>query len=161
MMKKVLVVMLVLGLASAANAAFSLIGGDGGTYKLGISETGTYALSSDVGENSEIWINIADTGVAALDGDPVFTGGNPSGQSAMVQDGEWYQISFTSSSETQPLTPGEWLNINFVGVGKGITTLDIYAEDYTTLLTSATIEVPEPLTIALMGLGGLFLRRRK
>lgn len=47
-------------------------------------------------------------------------------------------------------------------ITSGTLTLSNLTSDYLTAIYSASIDiVPEPMTVALLGLGGLFLRRRK
>jgi hypothetical protein len=58
---------------------------------------------------------------------------------------------------------GDMFIINLTALAAGTVTIGEYATDYVTLTESHSINVvnPEPMTIVLMGLGGLFLRRRK
>jgi hypothetical protein len=164
MMKRLLVLMLVLGLVSPAKAALSLVGEP--VDAMDIGETVTLLLNSSEDGAYGAWLQIADQAVADYDGDPVFTaGGNPDGNSK-VETAEgfpgWLQITVASFSPDNPVVAGDHLEVNIVGIGEGTTALNLYANDGETLLETAAITViPEPVTIALLGLGGFFLRRRR
>lgn len=56
------------------------------------------------------------------------------------------------------LAPGQYFSKEDMGLGLG--RVDLYAEDMATLLDTVYV-VPEPMTMGLLGLGALFLRRRK
>jgi hypothetical protein len=63
---------------------------------------------------------------------------------------------------SDPILAGAHININLVGVTEGVTTVDLYDTSGMVFLDSAQITVlPEPMTIALLGLGGLFMLRRR
>ena len=190
MMKKLLILMLVLGLASTASAALTLQIATDPSVSSDYSEEGSeYTLG--VCEN--IWIGIYnDTQGQA--GDPRQFGAYVGFDETTA--GEWYEGETPNSAiydPPVPFTPTEgniyygvtfgfdvWYSSikvadaeKFVGVGVTsgfefhcldevdvvITLLD---EDYTTVLDTITIhQIPEPATIALLGLGGLFLRWRR
>jgi hypothetical protein len=78
-------------------------------------------------------------------------------------DAHWYgEIIVASLDPGNPIVAGAHININVVVVSSDdIATVNLYASDGVTLLDSATIWIPEPMTIALLGLGGLFLLRRR
>jgi len=50
----------------------------------------------------------------------------------------------------------------FIANAGDVYIIELYAADWTTILDIGTVmEVPEPMTIALFGLGGLFLLHRR
>jgi hypothetical protein len=101
-------------------------------------QPGVIQVVSDAPGGYGCWIGIEDLFVAEYDGDPTFTAlGNPNGDSIMPRyDAHWYGEIIVSS-----LDPGNPILL--------------------TLLDSAVIWFPEPTTIALLALGGLFLLRRR
>jgi hypothetical protein len=164
MMKKVLALLLVLGWASGASAALTFV--DVPTDPINIGESIAITLNNSEDGSYGGWLEITDQAVGDYDGDPVFTTtGDPAGGSSLttyVEYPGWYEFSVASTDPANPIVAGDHLVINIAGLSEGTTTLNLYASDGTTLLESASITVvPEPMTIALLGLGGLFLRRRK
>jgi len=163
-MKKLLVLALVLGLASGASAALTLVGAPAEPIDIGQSISILVDNSEDGAYSG--WLEIVDQAVADYDGDPVFTAaGNPGGASEMKPaDGYpgWYDFTVASFPPNPTITAGEHIEVNVIGVSEGTTALNLYATDGVTLLDTAQITViPEPMTIALLGLGALFLRRRR
>ena len=163
-MKRVLVLALVLGLVSAANAAVTLVDGPADPIDIGATATIMVNNSDDGGYSG--WLEIVDPTVADFDGMPELTAaGNPDGSSTVVlypEYGAWYEFSVISFSPTSPVLAGDHVVAKVVGVGEGTTALNLYDGDGETLLQSVAITViPEPMTIALLGLGGLLLHRRK
>lgn len=167
MLKKLLVLSLVLGLAGVANATFSLtLNGstapdeytmapcdyiviDVSTSAAGASDTHYLELlGSDYGEwVGGMTIYPAAGGLAQADEDfgYVDTWKLQSGGATGYLAGTHFEISFHCKAE-------------------GDVTINLYDVNWTYPVVDAiTIHqvIPEPMTIALLGLGGLFLRRRK
>ena len=163
-MKKLLVLTLVLAVASGASAALTLV--DVPTDPIDIGDSIAILVNnSDDGAYSG-WLQITDQAVADYDGDPVFTtAGNPNGDSGLDVFAEypgWYQFTVASFDAANAIVAGDHIQVNISGISEGSSVLGLYDSDGVTLLDSATINViPEPMTIALLGLGGLFLRRRR
>ena len=155
-MKKLLVLTLVLGLSSAANAAFdiavSLVDDyfdvtvtcdadePDGYFALGITEGGTLsdvAIGPDAPSMSDIWGPIVPDLSAYL---PGLTG--------------WYGVFASAAGEVK--TPGIWLTAD--AHIDSIAWVYLYSFDEA---MNFTVEVPEPTTMALLGLGALLLRRHR
>lgn len=163
-MKKLLVLTLVLGLASGASAALTLVGAPAEPIDIGESISILVNNSEDGAYSG--WLEIAGQAVADYDGDPVFTAaGDPGGASEMKPaDGYpgWYEFTVASFPPNPTIAAGDHIEVNVMGVSEGTAALNLYATDGVTLLDTAQITViPEPMTIALLGLGALFLRRRR
>ena len=176
-MKKVLVLMLVLGIASLATAGL--------TASIdGTSVAPSGSLNIDIGAASTTTVNkmqvkatiTAGTGTASFSTTGV-TLNDPGFQAALtwnVDSASVMEIKganiFGDSTITDPYTFVD--NLKLVGGTAGTVTLDIIVSassvlgdgtmDAGTSLLSQTITVvPEPATMALLGLGGLLLRRKK
>ena len=163
-MKKLLVLTLVLGLASGASAALTLVGAPAEPIDIGESISILVNNSEDGAYSG--WLEIAGQAVADYDGDPVFTAaGDPGDTSKMTPaDGYpgWYEFTVASFPPNPTIAAGDHIEVNVMGVSEGTAALNLYATDGVTLLDTAQITViPEPMTIALLGLGALFLRRRR
>jgi len=162
-MRELSIVALVLGMASTAGAALSL----GGDTIVGAHETAIVTVISDDTSN---W-----TGYIGYDHTIVGVSGcvatSNAGEDAVVTPDPygyfgWYEIRAADDSEPfDSVQPGVHFEISVYGYVLGDTyTIELYASDWATLLDSwyvHRVAIPEPLTVALLGLGGLFLLRRR
>jgi hypothetical protein len=193
MMKKLLVLLLVLGMASAASAALQIsVNGDPEPVDSQIylfpSDTIELDVYSDIdlvpggeGENM-YWVLTVDTALGSISGgrvavadphtdwyfdgpydDAVGNGiqGLPAGQNGVL--GYVATLGATIPAQTlfdQIIFHCEW--------DSGPTVITLWAADPSTATVdqepwdTVTIhQIPEPMTVALLGLGGLFLLRRR
>jgi hypothetical protein len=197
MMKKFLIFMLVLGMASVATATLQI--SVDGEYEphdstIYLDPTGVLAPATcilDIWNDANIvpsgagegnWLLMCDTalgtitnGVAVAYGDVTLMGplsASESGVTGMPEgyDGEYGAILLVGVTTVIPVGTKLFDEILFTCMGQGdvlitlerITDGGEYPADPAVLYDSVTIhQIPEPATIALLGLGGLLLRRRK
>jgi hypothetical protein len=180
-MKKLLVLLMVLGLATSAQAALTL---SLSATEVDIGDTVTASVSSDLSGTPGIWPGVGDfilsedtyywstMDAAAFSGGWTYhTTAGTSGGTVSVGDlgfanpypgySNVYRLNAAGSSVLPEA--GVQFMIDIIGVQEG--TIYIALQDDTTWAemapTLTLVVVPEPMTIALLGLGGLFLRRRK
>ena len=150
-MKKLLILTLVLGIASLASAGFS-IAYDGANV----------IVSSDVELIGGINLGVGGIGVdvGTLE---LRTVGAPTTAPVITEYGDTTGIGYDwtdlvtvvwGDPVTTPNPAGMWLTAPVSGVG----TVELVDGNFTVL---GSVEIPEPATMALLGLGALFLRRRK
>ena len=169
-MKKLLILMLVLGLASAANAAI-VLSLDGNTdidsIEISPSDTitidiyntdgGDYTTYLDFYYTSDGSYSLSNAKLTDLAGDAsTFSGPYDGGY-----DNDEYEVVLAQGIGSS--TPGSQFEVDLHCETADTVYIELWKCVVTTytLEDTATIVQPEPMTIALLGLGGLFLRRRR
>ena len=171
-MKKLLVLILVLGLATMVSAVpttdLSLVSGMDYTVvgsTVTILSTGPVAgfaiglMTPDAGTLTAVAV-AEGFGIKSL-GDPDLGGtglmgiaGAVSGTPPVYVTGTLYTFTASGGDGTVITLDAEMI----LGLGDSFVK---WSNDAVTDLNGSTITIPEPMTIALLGLGGLFLRRKK
>lgn len=177
-MKKLLTLVLVLSFASAASATLTYVdASDNVLTSISIvqGETATvYISSSDAVAYPASWMGGGAAATAEITAITAMqythsdtTLHNNAGNLAAVVDwratypGYWTVAGASNLDPTDMLAGKQW-EVTISGIAEGSTSL--WADEYGSAGDSSSLGVtvtPEPMTIALLGLGGLFLRRRK
>ncbi|MHC4546953.1 MAG: PEP-CTERM sorting domain-containing protein [Planctomycetota bacterium] len=175
-MKKLLVLMLVLGMTSVSSATITSLmniqDDGGGAYSIQIPNLnnvadglgGYWALVGDAA-NPLTGGAIAAT-IPAIFGPTSSIFGDASGTGYFAAGiGIWG--SFGTTTPTYSTAPAVFAD-NFAWVDSGMysgpeitLTLHTISDDFMTLAFNSDYTIPEPMTIALLGFGGLFLLRRR
>jgi len=167
-MKKLLAITLVLGLASVAGAITVNVNASGPEpYQVAMGDTLTFTLTSP----AEAYSGVVDVPDAAQ-GSLVGVGGDFGGLGSLLSPDDlglpyWYFVAAGGpGSEPGNGTPHFTFTYTANDDSSAVT-LGLWDEDGTTPLTGSNVtsiqiqNTPEPMTLGLLGLGGLFLRRRK
>jgi hypothetical protein len=156
-MKKLLILILVLGMASAANAALSI---DGPT-EINKDEPAIIAVVSDSSEDQSVYLVF---GYVSEGGFELSDPRSPFPDSIIPypsDDTIKFELIFVQPPN--PIPPGNWFEVDLTCLKAGVDVfVHLIHSDMTTLLDTLTIhQIPEPMTLALLGLGGLLLLRRR
>ena len=160
-MKKLLVLMIILGMASMANAAMSwdltfdsttvyaTVTDNEGSMYLALAivpadgTLSSFAAGDDMPADGASWGTLADVGLSALGQGELWAMAD-TGSTPVYNDGDWLKASWALDSPATSV----------------VVSLYEAQEDLSYELLD-TLLIPEPATVALLALGGLLLRRRK
>jgi hypothetical protein len=166
MMRKVLVLFLVLVMSSAANATLITVDDmEGESFEVDPQTTITV-----VSEDTSSWLGyiiIEEGGAGTLENPVVLDAAGDLGAATPYTEAGWgtgYELSASMSPSGDPaIAVGPQFNFDYVGAVGDTATISLFVDpDYTTPAATVNVTVvPEPMTILLLGFGGLFLRRRR
>ena len=166
-MKKLLVFVLVLGFASAANAVLIQVDGVGGETVSDVQQNATITV---VSEDSMNWLGyliieeggkgtLSNPAATALAGDPALSGATPYTETGW---GTGYELTVAASASF-PVGTGTQFSFDYGGMLGDTARISLFVDpEFVVPAASVALNViPEPMTIVFLGLGVLFLRRRK
>ena len=165
-MRKLLVLILVLGLASAANAMLITVDDqEGESFEVDLTTTITV-----VSEDASSWLGyiiVEEGGAGSLENVVVLDAAGDLGAAEAYTEAGWgtgYQLSASMGpTGDPPIAAGSQFSLDYVGEVGDTATISLFLDpEYTTPVASVNLTVvPEPMTVLLLSLGALFLRRRR
>jgi len=166
MMRKLLLLFLVLGMASTANALLITVDSlEGESFEVDVQATVTV-----VSEDTSSWLGyiiVEEGGAGSLENVTVLDdAGNNASASPYTEAGWGTGFELTASALPgidPPIAAGNQFSFDYFGAIGDTATISLFVDpEYTTPVASVNVTVvPEPMTVILLGLGGLFLRRRR
>jgi hypothetical protein len=160
-MKKLLVLVCVLALASMANATTVDWSVSAVTVEVGATIT-VQISASDNGFYDDIWVGNDPGGAAEVTSiTEILNNAGDNGRidtPAVTEYPGWYVVAAIDMSEPfDSVVAGAQFDAVITGLSEG--SYDLYCDAGT--LTVTVVPIPEPATIALLCLGGLLLRKKK
>jgi hypothetical protein len=163
MMKKLLILTLVLGMASAANAALTV----SAPTEVMPGSTVTISIVSDNTDDACCYLDIyyVSEGLFSLS-NPRLTVIAPTLSTQNMYDGVYDNIEIEALFVSAPgvaVTPGVWFEVDLTCLGVGDVKLELYdgAAPYTLLQELTIYQLPEPATLLLLGFGVVMVRRKR
>ena len=162
-MRKLLILVLVLGMASMASATISFVTN---SATVGTGGSVTVSVSSDADDTAWSGYIGYSPGIASLTAVSSLTAAGT--ERAVTDPGYAGYFKLLAADGSDPFTSVD-SGVQFTGnlaagLSTGTYTINLWGASWTAgpLADTFTLTVvPEPITLALLGLGGLFLRRRK
>jgi len=165
-MRKLLVLILVLGLASAANAMLITVDEqEGDSFEVDIKSTITV-----VSEDASSWLGyiiIEEGGAGSLENAVKLDAAGDIGAFSAYTEAGWgtgFELTASMSPAGVPaLAAGSQFSFDYLGSIGDTATISLFLDpEFTTPVASVNVTVvPEPMTVLLLSLGALFLRRRR
>jgi hypothetical protein len=166
MMRKLFVLILVLGLVPAVNAALIQVGGQtGDTFD--VLENSVITI---VSEDTSSWLGyviVQEGGAGVLSEALKLDAAGNLGSISPYSEAGWgtgYELTVAMSPGGVPaIAVGPQFSMNFTGTLGSTARISLFRDpEFTVPVSSVLVTVvPEPMTILLLGLGALFLHRRK
>lgn len=165
-MRKLLILFLVLGLASTANALLIKVDGLEGEF----FEVDEQTEITVVSEDTSSWLGyiiVEEGGTGSLENVAVLDAAGDLGAAAPYTEAGWgtgYELTASMGpAGDPPISVGNQFSLDYIGAIGDTATISLFVDpEYTTPVASVNVTVvPEPMTVILLGLGGLFLRRRR
>ena len=161
-MRKLLMLVLVLAVGSVANAGLSIVV----PAEVSVGDVVTIQVVSDDTLQYDAYIQMQANGLAAWDATRIMPITVPA--AGLVYYGEamagWdtYKIVNSDPSVSEiPREPGVGFEFDVLALAEGTVDFGLFDSGFGPLQNATLTIVPEPMTLALLGIGGLFLRRRK
>ena len=165
-MRKILVLILVLGLASAANAMLITVDEqEGDSFEVDIKSAITV-----VSEDASSWLGyiiIEEGGAGSLENAVKLDAAGDIGVFSAYTEAGWgtgFELTASMSPAGVPaLAAGSQFSFDYLGSIGDTATISLFLDpEFTTPVASVNVTVvPEPMTVLLLSLGALFLRRRR
>jgi len=164
-MRKLLILFLVLGVASTANALLIKVDDlEGVSFE--VDELTTITV---VSEDTSSWLGyiiIEEGGTGSLENVAILDAAGDSASAGPYTEAGWgtgFELTAAATNNNPPIGVGTQFSLDYVGAIGDTATISLFVDpEFTTPVASVNVTVvPEPMTIILLGLGGLFLRRRR